>query len=63
MEKKAFTDKIQTPDSVSKHEIGKTTYIVSTYGEEITRSKAKEKLIKLIEAKVAEELSEGKSGL
>lgn len=46
------------PDSVTERKIGGTTYIVSSYGEKISRTVIKKKLLRLIEARAAEEISE-----
>lgn len=44
------------PDSVTERKLGGTTYIVSSYGEEISGTVIKEKMLKLIEARAAEEV-------
>lgn len=49
-------DKTPKPDSVIERKLGNTTYIVSSYGEDISRTVIKEKLFKLIEARAAEEI-------
>lgn len=44
------------PDSVTERKLGGTTYIVSSYGEKISGTVIKEKMLKLIEARAAEEV-------
>lgn len=51
-------ENIPRPDSVTERKIGGTTYIVSSYGEKISRTVIKNKLLRLIEARAAEEFSE-----